>query len=72
MKQQTTLKGSATAATAGAMAWVGILAAARLSIAAPDFKLGGGIQTVNARSGHPENILPTDFPCACSPMEEIR
>ena len=62
MEQQTiTLKGKRSSLTAGATALAAMLAAAQLSFAGSDFNLGAGVQTVNPRVGHPDNVLPPGF-----------
>lgn len=62
MEQQTTpYHGKRRLTMAGAMALAGMLAAVPLTFAGSDFKLGAGVQTVNPRSGHPDNILPPGF-----------
>jgi hypothetical protein len=60
-KPTTNLTRTVGLASMGVAAFIATLSSAPLCAADPAFKLGAGVQTVNARSGHPDNILPPGF-----------
>jgi hypothetical protein len=62
MNQQTMArKSTASVLGLGALAVASTFASAQPSFADPSFNIGAGVQTVNPRVGHPDNILPPGF-----------